>query len=414
MKLSKRERILLIALAGIAFITAFYFLLLAPQMETLKEVRAQQDTVRVEYQHFQEMMNPAHPIYNTYKEMDNRVKNLAAPYFPELIQEKIITILDGYFTAAGIQPESIAFDDKAVAQVPDAESGEPIKADILAELKAQYEGADSPKASDKGTEIPVQPEAEAPAPTQENEVTPLDSITQMGVNITFSGTYGNITKFIKALEADKRRIMVNAISAVRAQDNRISVSINLSFIAVPKLHKTDMDYYEWLLSNSYGTDNPFAPFSGYTKSPAGPAAPGASPDSDFFMMVNSIYSDLTTIVLNKKGEKSAVTHVYADNPAVENVEFEVVQQGEKYYYHYRTQKDSYPEQFNQLVEFKPNGTNIVLEIFSTPRNDNEDRSGASITLVNKTRLKLVVKVINDDSKNPRVKFASKSGDILIK
>lgn len=428
MKLSQREKVILIVLAVFVVSIAFYLFLLEPQFKELARINEEKAQTEALYQAFKAKMDPQNYIYTEFTVMDNTVKDASAQYYPSLLQEKLITSLEEYFDEAGIEPSAIIFDENsevvAAIENPDAKLA---KVSLLQNLKNQYLGnTPAVPAADTVAPPPPAPEAAEPAPTAEGatpapvapaqSTSPLESLERLGASVTFSSSYEGLAKFVKALEGDKRRIVVDKITTVRTEGSQITSKLELSFYAVPKLHEQDNDYLEWTLGNSYGTDDPYQPYKGFTKPAVDSSTPAAAKQAtaDFFMMVNPIASDISTVVISKKGDKTSSTYVYADNPGIENVEIELTQEGDTYYYHYRTGKSSYPKNYAEKVAFKPNGSSILLELYSSHRANKSDASGAAITLLNKTKLKLVVRVIEDDPTTPRAQFVKKSGDILIK
>lgn len=427
MKLSQREKVILIVLAVFVLTAGFYLLLLEPQFKELTRVNQEKDQVEMQYQAFTAKLDPKNPIYSQFTIMDNTVKDASAQYYPSLLQEKLITILEKYFEAAGISPDAIVFDENTeiVATIEDP-TVKLAKVNILQSLKDQYEGNAPVVPAPTAIETPL-PEATTQAPDTNGAAapptpavqgaTPLESLQRLGASVSFTSTYNDLASFVKALETDKRRIVIDRITTMRTEGNLITSKLELTFYAVPKLHTQDNDYMEWSLGNSYGTDDPYQPYRSFTKPAAGASVSPVSikeSSNDFFMMLNSINSDISTVVISKRDDKTSKTYIYADNPEFENVEFELSQEGETYYYRYKTSKESYPKNYAEKVAFKPSGSTITLDLYSSARGGSADTSGANITLLNKTKLKLVVKVIEDDPKNPRAKFVKKSGDILIK
>ena len=87
--------------------------------------------------------------------------------------------------------------------------------------------------------------------------------------------------------------------------------------------------------------------------------------SDFIASVKSITSDLPTIMIGKANDDLRTTYVYADSNSEENVEMILTQDGDKYYYKYKTSKGTFPANYNGLgAEFVPTSKNIVLNVLS--------------------------------------------------
>jgi hypothetical protein len=65
------------------------------------------------------------------------------------------------------------------------------------------------------------------------------------------------------------------------------------------------------------------------------------------------------------------------------------------------------------VEFNPE-TALEIQVLSTKRLSEDDKSGVNATLINKTNMPLSVILYNEDSKRPRFKIFEKQGNIIAK
>lgn len=420
MKLSKREQVILIALAVVILLVSFYTFLLEPQLLKLDETKLALEQKTTEYSAFVSKMDPNNPIFHELTILDTEVLNSTAGYFPHLDQDKVITMLEKHFEAAGISPSSVAFTmpgaetPVAVESTPESPLPSP---GVLENLILEYNG---PEAADEDTssseDLPV---AEAPATPA--EVAPLapeqtGSLYKMTLTINFESSYEQVQKLLKTFEGYSRRIVIERITSVKGGEELLNNTMVVALYAIPKIHPQDSDYDTWSFANPYGKDDPYSPFSGYTKAVAEPDAPVLSNNEkyDFFMNVNSIHSDQSTVMIAKAGDRSGDTAVYADNPGFEPVEIEFIEKNGLYYYRYTTTRESYPEDYTDYVEFEPLGKSINFSIVSKARGDQDDGSGVSISLLNKTKKTVIVSVRYDDTKKPRVKFNKKFGDVLVK
>lgn len=421
MKLTRREKLMLFILGLAAAIYLSVNYVIFPQYERLSKADSSREETARKLQEYQLMADPANPVYFQYKEMDNKVKGVSALFFPELKQDKIITVLEDCFKAAGITPKSIEFSsgqDSTGKKGTENAAVTQSQIDRLTDIVKRYSG-------DKES-VPEPRPLDHQDATQSPKEIPVD----LKVKIVFESGYEEVVSFIKALESYPRRIIINNVQSLNniqssaSSNGLLTTTLDLTFIAVPKLHEQDQDFYEWPYDGPYGKSDPFTPFSGY-------AAPGSgsTPEStvstpvgtvedvsakeNFFFMLNSVHADLTTVVLSRYNDKNKSSYLYADNPGLENVTYEFLKQGGRYYYRYRTQSESYPQNYSDLQEFKPEGT-IGIDIFSCKRLESDDQAGANITMLNHTDLKVVVRVKNDDPVKPRVNFMEKVGEIEIR
>lgn len=410
MKLSGREKTLVTALGVLALAGGIVNFVVLPRIDEVEQVHATHQETKAKYQKALADIDPKNPIYRQFKVTDNKVMVLSSLFFPELKQDKIITILDQCFVTAGVSPKTILFRDSDQSTEKANDKKIPVVTqtmfNTLTQLRNSYQG----KAN-----IPVAPAAtDAAKPVTESAAADKSKAVQLGATITFDSGYSGLTQFVKAIEASPRRIIVNKITTAGGGTGVLTHTVDISFMAIPKLHDTDKDFYAWEYANPYGTDNPYAAFAGYTRTAPTTVAPVVAPaknplsTGDFYLMLNSVNSELTTVVMSRYGDRARSTYLYADNPGFENIELEIVQQEGKFFCRYKTQSGSYGPNY-ALTEFKPTGSNLVMNVFSQPRFGKEDLCGANISIVNKSNMKLVVNVIDDDLKRPRAKFVKKSG-----
>jgi type IV pilus assembly protein PilO len=81
----------------------------------------------------------------------------------------------------------------------------------------------------------------------------------------------------------------------------------------------------------------------------------------------------------------------------------LTQDGDKYYYKYKTSKGTYPANYQGLgAEFVPAYKNMVLNVLSENRVNSNDKSELKLNIINKTDKLLNVDISGEDTANPRV------------
>lgn len=350
------------------------------------------------------------PVYKEFKIINAKIKSMTKPLFPSINQEKIIVILDKMIKKSNIEGNSITFSDTYVSEI-DMKKQEEKKNDYLIKnLSEEYKGKKKVKNDEANNE------------EQKDKKEDQKETEKMTATISYKGKYKDLIVFLEQIENYDKKILVNNISISKSKENNIDEegivsdknsitgSIVLDFYAVAKIHEQDEEYLKWEFDNGYGKDNPFVPFSGYSEYNENNIAV----NNDFIMTVKPISSDLPTVILGRAMDKLGKSYVYADNQNFENIEFQIVQVDKNYYYKYKTQGESYPTDYeNDMIQFDPHGTTVKLNIISNKRNSDEDNSGVNLSLINKTNLKLNVKVDYEDNKNPRVKVVNKLGNVKV-
>jgi type IV pilus assembly protein PilO len=434
MKLSSREKILMIALAMAGFMAAFYYLLLSPQLLVLGAAKVQAEEYRVKVEEMKAQMDPNHPIYADIKIKQAEVTERTARLYPAILQDKLITVLDEKFKSAGLNPDEITFvrTSKTVGAVQKKgtaqKKGNAPAIDLTA-LRQSYIGIG--KTETVNAEIP--------------EIFRMNELTANITSKNVVGEYQKLISFIAALEKDKYKIILNSISMETKDTNTVESNFSVSFISVPKMFEDgDKDYLGWLFNYSSNKYNPLlasgnlnpgetapapvlttpVPVTPSTPTPTPtttpkvtiptPAPPAPSKSSDFAITLRPISSDVPTVLVGKVNDKGAGVYVYADNPNFENVEVQILESGGKLYYRYKTTSDNYPANYSEMAAFTSKSTGVVIEVISTKRTGSDDTSGINLTVINKSNKKVSVSIKNDDVSKSRVKISSTSGSVTVK
>ncbi len=410
MKLSIREKIMLIVLGLMLIIGGYYKFILSPQLTKLDNMKQEVIDKKAEVERVKLEISEKSPVHKNFKIINAKIKSMTKPLFPSINQEKIIVILDDMLEKSNLEGNSISFSEIDVNEIDVKKEEEKDKDYLIKNLSEEYKGNKKVKKDEESNE------------NQENTDENKKETEKMTATISYKGKYKDLIIFLEQIETYDKKILVSNISISKAKENNtdeygivteensITGSIALDFYSVPKIHKQDEEYLKWDFDNGYGKDDPFVPFSGYSEYNKN----NEVVNNDFIMTVKPISSDLPTVIMGRAMDKLGRSYVYADNQNFENVEFQIVQVDKKYYYKYKTQAEAYPKDYdNDMIEFDPHGTTVNLNIISNKRNSAEDTSGINLSLINKTNLKLNVNVDYEDTKNPRVKVVNKLGSVKV-
>ena len=405
MQLSNREKLLLVSLAIVLTIGGFFYFVAKPQFAKIDELRKSKLEYQAKVKELNTQLAVTNPIYAESKLLEQKTKDRTAAYFPNISQEKIITILDGQFNISSFQPSSINFTDmNDIVSTKDKATINNDGKNLLDDLEMSF----------KKIEPIVNNSTESSAADQRIQDATSNSIDRLSVTLAYKASYEEISALIRTFEVYKRRIVLDKITCTRGDNNELSGTIELSFYAIPKLFDEDLDYTTWTYNNVYGKYNPFLPFGGYLDPAVVSGVPlTTSQKSDFFMSLKPISSDIPTVMIGKKGESESKTYLYADNPAFENVEIRFTKKGTQYYYGYKTKSGSYPTNYASLINFIPKSNDITIEILSSKRQGDTDLSGANIKIINETDLTVKANVLFDDKVNHRAKFVNNTGKATV-
>lgn len=426
MKLTKREKIMLIVLGALLFAFLIYNYVIKVQLNKISEL----EKSLLEYENkvniARVQASPNNKIFKDFKILNTKIAGNTQSLLPGINQEKIILILEELFTQSEITATNYSFQ-------LGAEKSLSIDEQILEELTSKNQNEKVQPKTNPLLEIAKTYYKITGQKHEEYQVG--NNQDKLTITISFSADYSDLLEAVKSIESYENRIVMKSINissnltkaadqTTAANPDRVGGSMVLEFYAVPKLHSDqDAEYLKWEFENPYGKDNPFKPISGFTNQSTENGNEQASNTADqqkktpfynFILLVKPITSDLPTIVLGDATKSNRSTYVYADNQAFEDVEIQVKAEGGKYYYKYMTTNERYPIDYeNKWIEFFPKNNEIGMRILSEARKGDTDKSGVNLTVLNHTGIPFNVSIFSDDQKMPRVNILKQLGNVKI-
>lgn len=411
MKLSKREKILLLVLFFLGVTYIYYTYLLSPQLENLTTLKIEMEELKSKQDYANIQISPKHKIYKDFKILNAQIDLMTKRLFPEIIQEKIILYIEDMIETSDINVTSISFTEPQFAK-PDDESQDEVS-DVDPAIQ---------KILNQITGKTIEDENDQSKDSEESSDNSGYNLEYMSASLIIEGEYYNIIKFMERIEYFGKKILVSNLNLTVLEDDILAGNIVLDFYAIPNLDSSDDDYFDWNVENEYGRDNPFNSYKGYTapkkdtdkKENTKDSALNSNKIYDFIGIMKPFSSDMPSIIIGNAKEKSSDSYLYMDSPKYEDIEFNVFKQNGKYYYRYKTISESYPKNYEtDLVQFKPYNNNVTLLLDSELRNDISDVNGMKIKIINETDLSLYVDIKNDDKDRPRINIVKLQGDIKI-
>lgn len=422
MKVSKREKLLLVLLAFVAIGVIYYQFIYVKQVAKLDELKAQEQEVNSKYETMLTKVNTIDKNKTDIKIYRESIGSKSMLLYPELYQEKIILEVNELLKEAGIKG-SLSFSEVTVAPVEKYFAGEAVEniestlqkpANEIKELNGE-EVAESESTSNnsgnvnsgESTETTEGAEGtggEQPA-TGTPETAEGNMVEQMKVSISFTGTYANTTTFIKLVSDYARLVAMPTLSLSASGEDAVSGSIDLEFYSIPKISEEDSEYLKWTIENTYGKENPF--LEGGT----GVSASSSKEDEgyDVIMSVKGANSDLPSVTLGKANDSTRDTYVYFDKNEKVDVDIDITEEDGKFYVKYKTPNGSYPSNYNEKgIEVKPGDGKIEIAVYSTIRLNVEDKVTVNLNITsNATEKMAIVTIMDDDKTNPRININAK-------
>ena len=401
MKISQREKYLLMVVGCVLVVVLYYQFVLTPQKEKVATLEGQLMEVQARYD--QVMSNIA-----TLPQRQEKIKGLTASisertsaYYPTLIQEKIILELDEIIEKTGIKA-TFSFSTISAHTVQGLTAGEYVKPQSSLEpLVDEIKGLQSGNQQDSSTE------ANQDVSNESNVGTSSASAEVLTVSMTFNGSYEVVKTFIDTIQNWKYNLVITNLSLSPQSETEVAGSFNLEFYGVPKLQNQDQAYLDWTLNNTYGKEMPFSTgvANGAYNTMIEELLSSGVKIYDFMMVVRSSVSDLPAVTIGKALDESRESYLFADQNEIEPVVITLSQKEGGYYYRYETSEGSYPTT-TDVIEFIPSNGTIDFQIISEPRQAASDLSGVSLKVINHTDLVVNIEVQDDDSINPRISVLS--------
>lgn len=439
MKISNKEKIMLCVLGSIVVGFIYYqFVYLSQTNEIQAKIKAESE-IKQKYDNAMKTINSMEDRKSDIKILNAKIRDGSLPFYPTISQEHIIVELDKLLKDSELEG-GITFAPIASSSVESSKKEEKVLAESsLQGIVDKYNNAfkDTEKAqqsNDKTVENSTKSENnnsngtnDINVPNNSNENSKKDpkknTVQYLKCEVKFQGNYEGIVKFLNTIGKNEKKIVVNSIKLNSNTLNGIQGTLSLEIYSIPKIDDELESYLKWDFNKNYGKNVPFGAATAGTSASTSLIGEAANPSTsieeskepgDFIASVKSINSDLPTIILGKTDDRLRTTYVYADSDSEEKVEMILTQDGNKYYYKYKTSKGTFPANYDSLgTEFAPISKNIVLDILSEGRVTGSDNSGIDLKIINKTDKSVVLNIIGDDYTNPRVKVDANSNNVIV-
>jgi type IV pilus assembly protein PilO len=258
MKLSQREKILLSVLGIFIFCWLYYTFAFVPQYDAYQETEIRLTELQKKVEDIELYNDPNGAIQKKYEESEATIAKATGKYFPEILQERQIRIVDQMLIASVLKGEVLTFSEIApapvLARVDEKEekkkASEEIKPFLLQDLAKKMnpeERTDEKQKAFSGNGI----------------------VETLETQVEFIGSYQQFINFIKAIETYPKKILISNIyiskensgsTSAPAAAGELTGTVTLQFYGIPKMHPDqDQDYNTWDIYDVYGRANPYLP-----------------------------------------------------------------------------------------------------------------------------------------------------------
>lgn len=438
MKISNKEKIMLCVLGCIALGFVYYqFVYLSQTSEIETKIKAESE-IKQKYDNAMKTISSMEDKKSDVKILNAKINNESLPFYPTISEEHIIMELDKLLKDSGLDG-GITFAPVVSTSVESSKREQKSLAESsLQGIVDKYNSAfkdnkkikqnnektvnNSAKNETNNTNISANNSNITNASNNSNENTNKDSkkntVQYLKCEVKFQGSYEGIFRFLNIIGQNEKKIVVNSIK-LSSDDGGVKGTLSLEIYSIPKIDDQLESYLKWDLNKTYGKSVPFSTVATGTSLINAEANIPTSvqenkPVNDFIASVNSTTSDLPAVMLGKANDKLRTTYVYGNGGSEEKVEMILTQDGDKYYYKYKTSKGNFPSNYDSLgAEFTPLSKNIVLDILSENRMTENDNTAIKLKIVNKTDKLLEINIKGDDVNNSRVTIDGDQSNIIV-
>ncbi|MGL4338362.1 MAG: GspMb/PilO family protein [Turicibacter sp.] len=400
MKISKKEKLLLVMLVALLLGVVYYQFIYTKQNEKIAGLEVERSEVQTRYNEIMETIQTLDQRQEKINIYQTTIQTNSQPFYPTLVQENLILELDKFLTDNKIEG-NISFTQITTAAVEPFASGEVAKPQSsLKPLMDEYNNftGSQPNETANGEGAVAQ--------------TSSTTVEQVKVSISFNATYDNLKAFIRQLETYERQIVITNMSVTPGINDVVSGSMNLELYAFPKFETVDQDYLNWTLDNKYGKETPFSGIGASvginTIEDLGKVQ---AAKNDFVVLLKSTTSELPTFMMGVGSDTTQASYINSDNEQIEEVKLELTQDGDQYFYKYNNATQSFPSSGSGLA-FTP-GKDINVLVTSEARVTVDDLAGIRLNVVNNTDKLVNVTITGDDTENPRITVAGEGKPVNV-
>jgi type IV pilus assembly protein PilO len=419
MKLTNREKQLIIVLGFVLFSVVYFQFAIKPQLSKLEMLETKAAELRDKVNQVNLQISSNNQLNENYKTLHGKTSLLTQRFFNRIQQENHILLINKLLKDSGLSYKVVNYSEKSISEIIKSEDSSTDENYPLNQLALAYQNPKVKIIQEESNKQQIEQNQQnttsqgEPNQQKNNE----KAVEKMEANITVNGSYEQILNFIKSIETQEKKIIIEQLTISSGDNSGLTGNISLAFYGIPKLLNTMDNNLNWSTDQTHGKVNPF--YKGMSLNNL--ANPSKTDDDtitdgnyDFIMSVKPISSDLPTVTLGRAFDNTLESYVYADNQGFEKVDFMIIQKDNKYFFKYKTQRDTYPKDYEEnMVEFFPKGKTIVFKVLSKGRNGDSDQNGVELIIDNKSDKLLEVLILGDSATRPRIISANHDGRISV-
>lgn len=383
MKLSERDRKLLLILVIVIIVCVPYFFIIQPLMDKVDSLGKEISDLNAQVKYREELALMEEEYGKAAEQMAAMETELLSKFPSDLPQEASILFIHNTEQVIPISLYQVAFGDDVAAQVTSTAEEQAIE-DV---------------------------EAETGDTTQTEVIEDNTQTTSLGLGLTgiqtqtrfaYDAGYEEFKDFLKYIADYHDRMVITELEASYSGEmNLVSGNLTLSQYALKGEGRNAVQFLEPNMIQ--GTTNVFKQASGNFDTTEVAASP------DFFILLNQPGADVDAIIVGQSNDVTESTYLSSTKNAKQEVNIYFEGETGKYNAYYEIGKTKYDD---AGVDFDKDG-NIELQIISSSRLDDSDKVEISLNIYNTSDAIVKVTTLNDDAEKPRVTIKGTEGDIII-
>ncbi|MCR4434247.1 MAG: hypothetical protein QHH06_02040 [Clostridiales bacterium] len=445
MKLTTRE-IRLMALLGVLLLLAAYVnLFLKPQLAAISKLREEISKDRDSYNLNLSVKEKVKNMGTDVKILMQKLKDLRTVFPPVVNYDEILLVVRDQAKRAGLQIESLNFTD-AVEAGSAASSNKNNEAVAAGKQNGTASGNvqitdDSLKKALANLGMGDGNSLDGSKTGQGKALIPDGKGYSVSIKVNAKGTNSQVKAFINNILGLKNKMAFKDVQISNSGGGQLTANMTLEMYGIMDRNAEE---YTMLYDSSLappapeGKENVFSPFEGFVGQISSPGGSGDAvsreeTDTGKPLSLEELQAYDFSLGALPYGESLAppsvsitakhlaagdgtfrIPIIYGDSKGEEKAEIYVEEKDGRFYCKYKTGNEAFPDPaYKQLAEFKPAGDEIQMIVNSTPRKFNEDKNSVSIGIINKTSKAFIVRVVDEDKSQPRVKIDKTEGDVKV-
>lgn len=385
MKLSDRDKKLLLVLVIVIIICIPYFFVIQPLIEKSEKLDKEIADLESKLSYQEELALREEEYGAASEQLAMLEEDLLAKFPSDLPQEASLLFIHNTEQLIPISLYQVSFGDDVAAQITSASEAQAI--------------ADVEEATGDTTNNEVI-EDNTTAQSIGGGLTGLEAQTRFA----YDASYDQFKDFLKYIADYHHRMVITELEASYSGEvEMVSGNLTLKQYALIGDERDGVQIQEPDMVQ--GSTNVFKQASGNY----GTGETSSTPKYDFFILLNHPDADVDPVIVGQSDDVTEATYLSSDKNDTQEVNIYFAGEGGNYNAYYEIGKSSYDD---AGVDFIKDG-NIELQIISSERIDDKDKVTINLNIINETDTTVKITTENDDADMPRVNVKGSQGDVIL-